>query len=196
MPDGEVAVLGDMAWYIPVLIFMARIVDVSMGTVRTILTVGGSKYTAAAIGFFEVAIWALAVGGLIRYLANPIALVSYAGGFAAGTMIGVMIEEQLKLGYRTIRAIDTDRSRSITAALREAGFGATRVDGWNGEGPVELCYTVVRRKRLDEALEVVRRVAPDAFIAVGRADRATGGPFTGEQRLARRPWHRFSRLGK
>jgi hypothetical protein len=136
-----------MPWYIPLLIFIARIGDVSIGTVRTILVLSGYRVTSALLGAVEVMIWVLAVGGVIRYLNNPLALLGYAGGFAAGVLVGMTIEEKLALGYRLVRIITPRRWEGagdrfpgeegpapvgLAAALRRSGFRATRIEG---EGP-------------------------------------------------------------
>jgi uncharacterized protein YebE (UPF0316 family) len=164
-------------WYIPVLIFLARICDVSMGTTRMLFVMSGMRWQAALIGFFEVMIWALAVAGVIEYLRNPIALVAYGAGFATGTMVGMWVENRIGVGYRAIRVISADRTRSVSATLREKGYRVTEVAGQGRNGPVELAFLVIRRRHLAETIELIETIAPDAFITVERADRASGGPF-------------------
>ena len=164
-------------WYVPVLIFLARICDVSMGTTRMLFVMAGMRWQAAIIGFFEVMIWALAVAGVIEYLHNPIALVAYGAGFATGTMVGMWVENRIGVGYRAVRVISADRSISVSAALREKGYRVTEVAAQGRNGPVELAFTVIRRRQLSETIDFIEALAPDAFITVERADRASGGPF-------------------
>lgn len=159
-------------WYIPVLIFIARIADVSIGTLRTLFLINGSRVTAPALGFFEVVIWVLAVGGVIKYLPNPFAVLAYGGGYAAGTMLGMWVEAKLAIGYRMVRAINAIDGPSLAEQLRGAGFTATRVEGDGKEGKVELVYCAVRRKRLAELLEKIQTFAPKAFLTVDRSDHA------------------------
>jgi len=161
--------------YIPLLIFLARVVDVSLGTVRTILIVGGSRWIAAALGFVEVAIWALALGGMVAYLNNPLAVIGYAGGFAAGTVVGLMIEDRLAIGFRAVRVINRDRAVDVAGELRARDFRVTQLEGHGRDGPVEVLLIVMRRRRLREALERLAVVAPTAFVTVERAERPTGG---------------------
>lgn len=161
-------------WYIPILIFAARIVDVSLGTLRTIFVIGGERLLASALGFVEVCIWAVAVGGMVRYLPNPIAILAFAGGFATGSYVGMMIESKLALGYRVLRVINSRPELNVSAALREAGYKVTRLEGSGMNGPVEVIITAIRRKALEPTLAVIRRTAPEAFISVERADRASG----------------------
>ncbi len=164
-------------WYIPVLIFCARICDVSMGTTRMLFVMSGMRWQAALIGFFEVMIWALAVGGVIKYLDNPIALVAYGGGFATGTLVGMWVENRIGVGYRTVRVINADRTHSVSSTLREHGYRVTEVPGHGRNGPVELAFLVIRRRHLRNTLDLVQQIAPDAFVSVERADRASGGAF-------------------
>ncbi|MBX3373046.1 MAG: hypothetical protein KF817_04370 [Phycisphaeraceae bacterium] len=166
-----------MDWYIPILIALARVCDVSIGTVRMILIISGKRWIAAVLGFFEVIIWALAVGGVVRYLSHPLALVAYGAGFAMGTLLGMAIEDRLALGYRTVRVINADRDHRVTEAFHAAGMRATRVDGVGRSGPVEVAFLTVRRRDLKSTLAGVQRLAPNAFVTVERADRASGVDF-------------------
>ena len=176
-----------LPWYIPLLIFVARIGDVSLGTMRMILVLSGSRWLAALLGFFEVCIWALAVGGMISYLSEPIALFAYAGGFACGTLVGIRIEERIAIGYRLIRVINADMSRHTSEELREqGGFRVTRIEGSGRNGPVEIAFLVVKRKDLKRALGLIEQVSPDSFVSVERADRASGEAFGPESAVARR----------
>lgn len=167
-----------MDWYIPLLIFAARVGDVSIGTVRTMLVIGGHRYLSALLGFAEVSIWVLAVGGTLAYLDSPIAVCSYAGGFAAGIIIGMWIEERIALGYRLVRIIATDPHVDLCGALRDSGFRVTRVDGRGKSGPVEIAFLVVRRRSLNQLRRVTHDIVPEAFIAVERVETPTGGEFT------------------
>ncbi len=159
-------------WYIPLLIFFARICDVPIGTVRMIFVIAGSKYVAAALGFFEVIIWALAVGGVIAYLKNPVALVAYGAGFSAGTLIGMSIEEKIAIGLRMIRVINPHAEVSIAKALRESGYKVTAIAGEGQKGPVEVAFFAVKRRNVPKVMEIVERLTPEAFVTIERADRA------------------------
>lgn len=157
-------------WYVPVLIFFARICDVSLGTVRMIFVVSGWQWRAAAIGFFEVLIWALAVGGLVSHITHPPVLLAYALGFATGTLVGVVVERRLALGVRVARLINRDLDVDLSARLREAGYVVTRVEGKGRDGPVEVAFAVVPRRKLPKLLREVERTAPQAVATIERAD--------------------------
>jgi uncharacterized protein YebE (UPF0316 family) len=181
----------DMPWYIPVLIFLARLCDVPIGTVRIMLVVNGARWLPALLGFFEVSIWAFAVGGMVKYLPDVLAVACFAGGFAAGTLVGVTIEEHLALGYRVVRVISTDAARRVSERLRELGFRVTKVPGVGRDGPVEIAFLVLRRREVPDLMTAAEQIDPDAFLTVERADRPAGGRRSGDFRLGRR---QFSRL--
>ena len=185
-----------MAWYIPPLIFAARILDVSLGTMRLILLIQGHKWWAALLGFFEVVIWALAVGGMIAFLTNPFALFAYAAGFAAGTLAGSSIEHRIALGYRLVRVINANLHFNLSDALREHDYRVTRIEGTGRSGPVEIAFLVVRRRNLAETLELIERLAPRSFVTVERADRASGAAFEADASLARRAWDKAGGVRK
>lgn len=184
-----------MVWYIPLLIFGARLLDVPLGTVRMIILVQGHRYAAASLGFFEVIIWALAVGGVIHYLNNPFAVIAYGGGFAAGTLVGMMIEDRLAIGYRTIRVFNAKPEVKLSERLRELGHRVTTVPGDGRDGPVEIAFMVVRRRKVREIYQAVKEIAPGAFTTIERCDRPNGGGLT-EIGMQRRLWGKMSLVRK
>jgi uncharacterized protein YebE (UPF0316 family) len=180
--------LGDMAWYLPVLIFLARIGDVSIGTVRLILVISGRPYISAILGFFEVIIWVLAVGGVIAHLTNPIALVAYAGGFATGVIFGMFIEERMALGYRIVRAISTDKTIQLSERLRDRGWYVTHVDGKGRSGPVDVAFLFIKRREMTKLRHDIHELDPKAYLSVSHADRPTNAMLTPDSRFGRLTW--------
>lgn len=164
-----------MPWFIPVLIFLARVCDVSLGTVRTILMITGLRTLAVVLGVAEVTIWVLAIGGVMKYLSHPLAVVAYASGFGAGVLIGMLIEEKLALGYRIVRVISNLADIEVSSLLRAEGYRVTRVDGSGMSGPVEIAFTVIRRKQLSHVRKLMKDHAPEAFLSVERVDASQGG---------------------
>ncbi|MEQ8850399.1 MAG: DUF5698 domain-containing protein [Phycisphaerales bacterium] len=163
-----------MEWYIPIMIFVARIGDVSIGTVRTVFVISGYRKISVVLGFFEVLIWVLAVGGVIKYLPNPFAVIGYAGGYATGILVGMLIEDKIALGLRMIRVINPDSGVNVAAQMRERGFRVTRVEGSGQNGPVEVSFLVVPRRRVPELRQIIAELAPRAFITLERVDRTDG----------------------
>jgi uncharacterized protein YebE (UPF0316 family) len=149
----------------PVLIFCLRIVDVSLSTMRIVLSVRGHNRLAPLIGLAEVSIWLYAAGNAMRHLDSGWHVLGYATGFAAGTAVGLWFEEKLALGYTTLRVI----SRSGVALadnLRGLGYGATEFAARGREGPVEVIYMVVPRRETQRVLAEVDRLDQGAFVTV------------------------------
>jgi len=170
--------------YGPVVIFAMRIVDVSMGTVRVIVMVRGQRALAAAIGFFEVLVWIVAVGSALQYLNSPYHVVGYAGGFAAGTFVGIGAERLLVLGKVVVRAIIPDEDDGRTArALREEGYAITEIDGRGREGPVDVLNAVVDRKEAARVVEAIEAKVPRSFITVEELRTTRGGTLRPTNRL-------------
>lgn len=151
---------------VPLLIFLARIVDVSLQTIRIVSISRGIRWLAPLVGFFEVLIWLLAIGQIMKKVSHPVAYIAYAAGFAAGTAIGQSIERRLSLGMVLVRVITPSSSQAFRRRLRELKFGFTHVPAQGAEGPVELVFTVIRRQHLGQVQELVREVMPDAFYSV------------------------------
>jgi uncharacterized protein YebE (UPF0316 family) len=150
----------------PVIIFGLRIVDVSMSTVRIVLAVRGHKFVTPFIGFFEVLIWVFAVGNAIRFLDSPLHLLGYAGGFATGNVVGLLIEEKLAIGYATIRIVSRHVGVEMADGLRAIGFGVTEFSGQGRDGRVEVVYTVCKRRDVERVMAAVEQWDPQAFITV------------------------------
>ncbi len=167
--------MHDMPWYIPIVVCLARIGDVSLGTIRTISVFNGQRAMAATLGAAEVTIWVFAVAGVIQYLPNPFAVLGYATGFAMGVLVGMSIEDRIALGYRLVRIISTSPDSNLSTVLRQHGFGVTRLEATGRDGPVEMTFLAIRRRSLKPLNRLIRQVAPEAFVTVERVDRLIGG---------------------
>jgi uncharacterized protein YebE (UPF0316 family) len=166
---------------LPLLIFLARIVDVSLQTIRIVSISRGIRWLAPLVGFFEVLIWLVAIGQIMKRVSHPVAYIAYAGGFAAGTAIGQVIERRLSLGMVLVRVITPAHSQEFRSRLHDLGFGFTHVPAQGAEGPVELVFTVIRRQHLRQVQELVRETLPGAFYSVeevaGASERAYPAPL-------------------
>jgi uncharacterized protein YebE (UPF0316 family) len=151
---------------LPLMIFVARILDVSIQTIRIVFVSRGHKLVASTLGFFEVLIWLMAISQIIRNLSNPLCYIAYGGGFAAGTFIGLLIEEKLAIGAYLVRIITKLNADELVGSLREAGFGVTNVPAEGATGKVCVVYTVVRRASMPEVMEIVQRHNPGAFYTI------------------------------
>ncbi len=159
---------------LPVFIFFARITDVSIGTLRTICIVRGYRYLAPVLGFFEVAIWIIAVSGVFSHLDHWYNIVAYAGGFATGNAVGMYIEQRLAIGMQAIRLISTGHSAAVAVGLRLAGYGVTEMKGRGLDGEVSICFVVVPRRETPLVLRVAESIDPDVFSTVEDVCSAVG----------------------
>jgi uncharacterized protein YebE (UPF0316 family) len=166
------------AWVVlPVLIFLARITDVSIGTLRLIFVSRGMKYFAPVAGFFEVLIWILAMGQIMRNLSNPICYLAYAGGFATGNFVGIQIAEKLSLGIVMIRVIAPKEVCRFTEELQKRNYGVTSIEGQGATGPVQVVFTIVPRRQVGAVIEIIKKSNPHAFYSVEDVDFVERGVF-------------------
>ncbi|MCC5940292.1 MAG: DUF2179 domain-containing protein [Balneolaceae bacterium] len=153
------------AVWLPIFIFLARILDVSIGTLRIMFVSKGLRGKATILGFIEVLIWIIVVAQIFQNLDNWLNYIAYAGGFATGTFIGMYIEEQMKMGIQIFRIIVNQESE-LSEKLKEANFRITEVDGMGKYGPVKVIFSVAKRKRWQELSTIINQYAPNAFYSV------------------------------
>lgn len=149
-----------------ILVFLARILDVSLGTTRIILLSKGNRLEASVIGFFESLVWIVVTAQIIKHLENPIYYVAFAGGFACGNYVGLILENKLALGNVIVRVITRQEPEALIKALREEGFIITTVDAEGRDGPVVIIFAVLERKKIESFLKIVDRFSPQAFYTV------------------------------
>ncbi|MDT8367915.1 MAG: DUF5698 domain-containing protein [Longimicrobiales bacterium] len=151
----------------PLLVFSARLIDVPLATVRTILMARGTRGWVPLIAFFESLSWLLVVSSVISVLdTSPWMVLAYALGFAAGNHVGMIVEGKLGMGLLSTFIL-TRSGIEVADALRDQGFGATEFLGQGREGRMEMVISVVRRKRLTELEGVAHTWDPEAVIVVG-----------------------------
>jgi uncharacterized protein YebE (UPF0316 family) len=153
---------------IPFLIFCARVLDVSVGTLRIILIAKGYRLLAPLLGAVEVLVWLLAVGKILGSgsLANVACYVGYCGGFALGNYVGMIIEGKIALGTVLLRVISRKNTSLLAVRLREDGLGVTELAGAGATGPVNILFTLLPRRELPKVAAVVRQYEPRAFYSV------------------------------
>lgn len=149
-----------------VLIVLARIADVSLGTIRTVSVINGHRGASWLLGFFEVLIWVLIVSKVIGEVQeNPVYAGAYALGFATGNFIGITIETRLAFGEQVVRVF-TRRGREVAEALRRAEYGVTIFEGHGRDGPVEMLFVETRRRRARDVSTIARRIDPKCFLVI------------------------------
>jgi len=162
---------------IPLLIVLARIVDVSLGTMRIISIGRGYKLIAPLLGFFEILIWLLAIRQIMQNLTNIFYYLFYSGGFAAGTFIGMYIEEKLAIGILSIRIITRKDASKLINFLRSVNYGVTSVVAQGATGQVNVIYIIVKRSDVKNVIEIINRFNPNAFYLIEDVRLASEGIF-------------------
>ncbi|MDL2295037.1 DUF5698 domain-containing protein [Ruminococcaceae bacterium OttesenSCG-928-D13] len=149
-------------------IFLAKMIEVSLSTVRNVLINRGEKIRGAIIGFFEVLIWIIVVSNVLDSLSeDPLQAVIYCLAFACGNYLGVIIENKLAIGTACIQAMVTeDMKDELSDALRGRGFGVTIIQGQGMEQTVDVLMIYLKRKCLEEAIGLIREYCPTALITV------------------------------
>lgn len=151
---------------LPVLIFLARICDVSFATMRVMFIMNGARKIAPVIGFFEALIWLVAIGQIMQNLNNIFSYLAYAIGFATGTFVGMYIEEKIAMGRMIVRIISKTATDELIEWLRVKGYRFNTVSAEDNEGDTNILFTVVRRNKLESLLSAVRYFQPEAFYTV------------------------------
>jgi uncharacterized protein YebE (UPF0316 family) len=167
------------------LIFCLRIVDVSVGTLRVMYMVRGDRRKAVPLAFFESLIWVFAISRIMKEVDNFANMLSFAAGFAAGTMVGMTLERWIASGFVLVRVISDVGKEKLAGEVRGAGFGVTVVSGEGREGEQEILFIVAIRRRAQELLDLIRRVDDGAFVTVDPVTKAMGGylPATGSSQM-------------
>ncbi len=167
---------------LPLLIAMARIMDVTIGTIRLIFVSRGLKNYAPFLGFLEVIIWLLAIGQIMQQLDNFMSYIGYGAGFAAGNYIGILLVEKMSIGNVVIRVIPKKDTTELIAHLRAADYGVTIMDAEGKTGPVKILFSIVKKKDLKEALEIINTHNPNAFYTIEEVQTVNEGYFRAAHR--------------
>ena len=151
---------------LPLLIFLARILDVSIGTLRIVFVSRGNKVLAPILGFFEVLIWITALGKIMENLSNPMSYIAYSAGFAMGNYIGIIIEDRIAAGNCIIRIITRKDAHRLTAALRVGGYTVTYLDAEGNRGAVSILYSIIKRADIPHFVDIINQYNPRAFYTI------------------------------
>ena len=158
-------------------IFFARILDVSLGTVRTIVTVKGKKFYAALIGFIEVFIWFLIARDALNVEIDTIFIpLSYSLGYATGTLIGGLISEKVISGNLTVQIVLSNQNTEIIDIIREKGYAVSVIDakGQNDDKKYML-FMEINKNRLNSLKELIKTLDEKAFIVVNETKMVQNG---------------------
>jgi len=167
--------------YGALLIFGARIVDVSCDTMRVIFAIRGKRVVAGLLGFVQALVWIFAVSAAIKHLDSVWHILGYAGGYATGTFVGVTIERMIAYGVATVRVVSKHAGVEIAEALRAKGYGVTEFPGFGRDGAVEILNSVVHRSHLNDLLAIIVQWDPEAFVTVEEPKVLRGGSLAAKE---------------
>ncbi|HPJ93800.1 MAG TPA: DUF2179 domain-containing protein, partial [Deltaproteobacteria bacterium] len=170
---------------LPLLIFLARVVDVSLDTIRILFISKRLKYLAPVIGFFEVLVWLLAMRQVMQNLDNVGYMLAYAAGFATGNFVGMYIEQLLSIGKVIIRIISRDCD-GLIETLRSCGCGVTTIDAQGLGGPVKIIFSIINRSDITKVVAKIREFNPQAFYSLEDISSAREEVTYGDFALKRR----------
>jgi uncharacterized protein YebE (UPF0316 family) len=161
--DGQIILTG-------LFIFFARICDVSIGTIRTIVTVQGRTIIAFFLAIVEISIWVLVAGTVINQIREqPIWVAFYAFGYATGNVVGIKVEKRLAFGMIILKVLTRDFGRQIADALRIKGQPVTEFKGEGMHGPISELYIACRRRDLKWLLPAIKAIDENAFYVIEQA---------------------------
>ncbi len=162
---------------LPLLVFVAELCVVTVGTLRIIFVSRGMQTLAPVLGFFEVSLWLFAIGQIMQNLTDPACYLAFALGFSCGNFLGIQIERRLAIGMLLVRIITNREPDELVEGLKAAGYGLTTVDGQGATGPVKIVLTVLKRKELDDVVGIIKGFDPKAFYSVDEIQAAEAGVF-------------------
>ena len=162
---------------LPLIIFLARICDVSIGTLRIIFVSRGKKLIAPILGFFEVLIWIIVIGNIMSSATNMACYIGYAAGFAMGNYIGMLVEEKLAMGFVVIRIVTNKESSTLITALKSNQFGVTFFPAEGSLGKVDVIFTTIERVDLPIVVELLKIHSPNAFYSIEDLKYVSEGVF-------------------
>lgn len=158
------------------LIFVARVFDVSLSTIRMLLLVRGRKYPAAAVGFLEASIYIAALSRVLQNVNDPLKILAYGLGFASGSLLGSAIEEKLAIGHVALQVIPTEGTGDeLLGALRTTGYGVTVLEGEGMTGTKMIFMVSTDRKTLPRLTSMIEEFSPGSFVTVLETREVLGG---------------------
>jgi uncharacterized protein YebE (UPF0316 family) len=170
---------------LPLFIFLARIFDQSLGILRILFATKGFKYLVLVAGFFESAVWLIAISQIMQNLSNVFCYIAFAGGFAFGNYFGMYLENKLSIGSVIIRVVFQKDSEQTLLLLKQLKFRVTEIDALGMDGPVKMIFSTIRRKDLKQFLGVLSKNNPSAFYTVEDVKKVKDGYFQAQKSIFR-----------
>ncbi len=160
----------DTFWFtyvlLPFMIFAARIVDVTIDTLRIVYITKGDKILAPVLGFFQILIWLIAITRIMKNIDNVACYFAYASGFAAGNYIGLILEEKFAMGIQMIRIVTQVDASQLIYKLHSNGLTTTSVEADSNQGKVHIIFLIVQRTRINSIITLIKLFNPKAFYSI------------------------------
>jgi uncharacterized protein YebE (UPF0316 family) len=154
-------------WAVAILIFLLRVVDVSLGTMRTIAVIQGRIQISVLLGFFEILIWITAISHVMANLsATPLLLLAYAGGFATGNATGIILERKFALGRVMIRLVSAGAGEEIKHGWQKRGARVVIVIGQGHSGAESVLYCACSRRQARDYVALARAIDSQALATI------------------------------
>jgi uncharacterized protein YebE (UPF0316 family) len=160
-----------MDWWsiigIGLLIMLARMTDVSIGTMRVISVVDGRMKMAFWLGFLEVIVWISVISVTLKYIEEePLLALFFALGFSIGNVLGILLERKIPLGNLTLRVVGGEDVRTIASQIREIGLHATVLKGEGREGECLMMFTFMPKKYLKQVMKILEPMRDRIFYTL------------------------------
>jgi uncharacterized protein YebE (UPF0316 family) len=138
----------------------------SLDTLRVLFIIRGNRPLSWVFGFFQSLVWVTAIASVLSNMSNPLNLLAYAGGFATGGVVGMLLEEKMAVGFGHMRIMSPNRGAAIAEAIRAGGYAATELSGRGKDGTVSVINSSVRRRDIGRVRRQVEAIDPQAFVTV------------------------------
>lgn len=160
---------------IAILIFLSRIVDVTIGTIRIIYISRGQKIIPAILGFFEAMIWIIVISQVIQNLTNITYYFAYAGGFAVGNFMGILLVEKFSENVLLIRIITATKVKELAEALKNCQVGLTEIKGQGFDQEVSVIFTIINKGCEKKVINTIQTINPEAFYTIESINEVSKG---------------------
>lgn len=155
-----------LPYLMPLIIFFARVTDVTIGTLRIVFITRGNRFTATFLGFCEVFVWLLIVSQVINNMDNIFNFLSYAAGYAFGNYVGVFVENKLAFGNQMLRIITQKPAKQLINYFNRMNYHYTNIPAEGNAGDVNVLFTIIKRKNLEKVIEQVKIFNPNAVYTI------------------------------
>lgn len=150
----------------PILIFIARLLDVTFGTIRVISISQGYKYSAVLVGFLEIFVWVIAAQQVLTKMNNYTWIFAYCLGYALGNYVGIVISEKLSIGKVSIRVILKKKINEIKNELIQNNFRITILEGKGAKSKSIVLFTIVKSKEINKVINIINKHNSKAFYSI------------------------------